>query len=376
MSRQRSYEGTLNALVHAMHPDDDGAKRGASGYEWIVVAVDRKPAALERRVAATLDRQLQSGLFDEVRALDERYALAEEFARRGPAASNQVLHTHGYREFFEHARSQGRPVAQLTKTDLAAVRDAALEHIVAYTRRQRSWFKKIDHVRPPRRSRLCRMDREPAPSVSASAWVAWHDRYDDPDSALSHRLAVVRRRIGEALDGALPGPITVVSMCAGQGRDLLGALDAHPRRDDVRARLVELDEDNVAFARASARAAGLDEANVEIVRGDASDTTRTRAWCPPTWCSCAASSATFPTTTSGTRSCRSPRSAHPVPRWSGRVGGTRPTSRRPSGAGSPMRASTRWRSTSRRVSNSASGTHRYTGDAKPFVPGVHLFTFV
>ena len=122
---------------------------GASGYEWTVVAVDRKPAALERRVAATLDRQLQSGLYDEVRALDERYALAEEFERRGPAAANQVLHTHGYREFFEHARSQGRAVTQLTMTDLAAVRDAALEHIVAYTRRQRSWFKKIDHVRPP-----------------------------------------------------------------------------------------------------------------------------------------------------------------------------------------------------------------------------------
>jgi tRNA A37 N6-isopentenylltransferase MiaA len=60
-----------------------------------------------------------------------------------------VLHTHGYREFFEHARAQGRPVTQLTTTDLVAVRGAALEHIVAYTRRQRSWFKKIDHVRPP-----------------------------------------------------------------------------------------------------------------------------------------------------------------------------------------------------------------------------------
>ncbi|GHD35622.1 hypothetical protein GCM10010335_31060 [Streptomyces galbus] len=31
-------------------------------------------------------------------------------------------------------------------------------------------------------------------------------------------------------------------MCAGQGRDLIGVLAGHPRRDDVRARLVELDE--------------------------------------------------------------------------------------------------------------------------------------
>ncbi len=150
----RDYEGTLNTLVRAMHPDDGGGGRAgtssAPGYEWTVVAVDRKPAALERRVAATLDHQLQSGLYDEVRALDQRYALAEAFERHGPAAANQVLHTHGYREFFEHARSQGRAVTQLTTTDLAAVRDAALEHIVAYTRRQRSWFKKIDHVQPPR----------------------------------------------------------------------------------------------------------------------------------------------------------------------------------------------------------------------------------
>jgi hypothetical protein len=33
----------------------------------------------------------------------------------------------------------------------------------------------------------------------------------------------------------------VISLCAGQGRDLLGVLADHPRREDVRARLVELD---------------------------------------------------------------------------------------------------------------------------------------
>ena len=53
-------------------------------------------------------------------------------------------------------------------------------------------------------------------------------------------------------------------MCAGQGHDVIGALDGHPRAADVRARLVELDPQNCAAARANA------PANVEIVCGDAS----------------------------------------------------------------------------------------------------------
>ncbi len=47
-------------------------------------------------------------------------------------------------------------------------------------------------------------------------------------------------------------------------------LSGHPRRDDVRARLVELDERNVAAARRTADAAGLKQ--VEVVAGDAAST--------------------------------------------------------------------------------------------------------
>jgi hypothetical protein len=53
------------------------------------------------------------------------------------------------------------------------------------------------------------------------------------------------------------GPIQVVSMCAGQGRDLIGALRDHPRSGDVRALLVELDDRNVALASSRASEAGL-----------------------------------------------------------------------------------------------------------------------
>ncbi|MFI8537231.1 SAM-dependent methyltransferase [Streptomyces aquilus] len=103
-------------------------------------------------------------------------------------------------------------------------------------------------------------------------WHAWHDRYASPNSPLRQRLVVVQDRIRDALAGAPPGPLTAVSLCAGQGHDLIGVLADHPRRDDVRARLVELDERNVAAARAAAEAAGL--AGVEVVAGDASLTDR------------------------------------------------------------------------------------------------------
>lgn len=95
-------------------------------------------------------------------------------------------------------------------------------------------------------------------------WVEWHDNYDDAASPLSRRLPMVRRRIREALDAAPAGPISVISMCAGQGRDLLGVLPDHPRRQDVLATLVELEPRNADRARQAA--SGL---NVEVITGDA-----------------------------------------------------------------------------------------------------------
>jgi hypothetical protein len=100
---------------------------------------------------------------------------------------------------------------------------------------------------------------------SPSAWQAWHEPYDDPTSFLSRRLAEVQVQLAAALTDAPSGPIQLVSACAGQGRDLLGVLPSHARRDDVHARLVELDPGNVAVARRAA--AGLP--GVEIVQGDA-----------------------------------------------------------------------------------------------------------
>jgi len=98
-------------------------------------------------------------------------------------------------------------------------------------------------------------------------WQQWHDGYDNPDSHLFRRLRCVQERIRLALDTAPPGPVRAVSLCAGQGRDLLGVLAEHPRGRDVRARLVEWDAGNASAARRAAAAAGL--TGVEVVTGDA-----------------------------------------------------------------------------------------------------------
>ena len=58
-----------------------------------------------------------------------------------------------------------------------------------------------------------------------------------------------------------------MSLCAGQGRDLLDVLADHPRRDDVTAQLVELDPRNAAEAARIVAAAGLRAVEVRV--GDA-----------------------------------------------------------------------------------------------------------
>ena len=101
-------------------------------------------------------------------------------------------------------------------------------------------------------------------------WAAWHHAYDDPGSPLAQRLLAVQAWIAAVLDQAPPGPLRAVSICAGQGRDLIGVLRGHPRRGDVSARLVELDPRNAATARQFAAEAGLTQ--VEVVTGDAAQT--------------------------------------------------------------------------------------------------------
>jgi hypothetical protein len=97
-------------------------------------------------------------------------------------------------------------------------------------------------------------------------WASWHAQYEDPASALSQRLAAVREQIALALGRAAPGPVRLLSLCAGDGRDVLPVLAEHPRGRDVVGRLVELDADLAGTARAAA------PASVEVRTADAGTT--------------------------------------------------------------------------------------------------------
>ena len=95
-------------------------------------------------------------------------------------------------------------------------------------------------------------------------WVAWHAAYGDPSSSLSTRLRLVRGHLCRALDRAPAGPVRLVSLCAGQGLDVLGVLPEHPRGRDVSAVLVESDPHNGGLARRGAAEAGLSQVEVRV----------------------------------------------------------------------------------------------------------------
>jgi hypothetical protein len=86
-------------------------------------------------------------------------------------------------------------------------------------------------------------------------WYSWHDGYGG--GPLGGRLQVVQTQINAALATMHEGPIRVISICAGQGHDIVGSLERFERRRDVRALLVELDERNVEATRQRVAAASL-----------------------------------------------------------------------------------------------------------------------
>jgi hypothetical protein len=100
-------------------------------------------------------------------------------------------------------------------------------------------------------------------------WHEWYRDYDDPASSLSQRLAVVRSQLASLLEAAAPGPVRLLSLCAGDGRDTLPVIAAAPGLS-VSAVLVDLDAGLADSARQSA--AGLRLARVDVRTADAGDT--------------------------------------------------------------------------------------------------------
>jgi hypothetical protein len=96
-------------------------------------------------------------------------------------------------------------------------------------------------------------------------WQAWHGQYADRDSSLARRLTVVQARLDEIFSGA-DAPRRVLSLCSGDGRDILPVLARQSGRRQPEVVLVELDP--VLAADAERRAAEVDAA-VTVVVGDA-----------------------------------------------------------------------------------------------------------
>lgn len=99
-------------------------------------------------------------------------------------------------------------------------------------------------------------------------WTEWHEAYERPGSGLAERLAVVRTAINHYLDTTGTDPVRVISMCAGDGRDLLGVLSSRDDAARVEGILVEFDSGLAERARVATEGSA---ARLTVRCGDAAD---------------------------------------------------------------------------------------------------------
>ena len=100
-------------------------------------------------------------------------------------------------------------------------------------------------------------------------WSGWPEKAYQRER-YQQRLLVVQEQLAECLNIALCSPGHILSICAGDGRDVIGVLRSHPRRRDVAAWLVELDRQSVAGGVRRATEAGLAN-TVTFLNDDATD---------------------------------------------------------------------------------------------------------
>ena len=98
-------------------------------------------------------------------------------------------------------------------------------------------------------------------------WVTWHERYNT-NRGLKARLKAVCGQIENCLNACPPGQIRVVSVCCGDGRDLLTALINHPREKDVVAYLIDQERALIESGQDSANLSGIGH-QLNFIVGDA-----------------------------------------------------------------------------------------------------------
>ena len=113
-------------------------------------------------------------------------------------------------------------------------------------------------------------------ALEVTDWHVWHEQYGDQDSSLSRRLEVVRRTADKLV--ADLGPMQrVLSLCAGDGRDIIPVFARRSPQQRPGLVLVELDPALAATAEQRAREAGVE---VTVVTGDAGVTETWQGWLP------------------------------------------------------------------------------------------------
>jgi hypothetical protein len=120
----------------------------------------------------------------------------------------------------------------------------------------------------PKRGLMMKL-RQRLRRIRSRSWAGW------PAEAymrerFQQRLLAVQQHLRTNLDEAPAGPIKLISLCAGDGRDVISVLRTHERRRDVSAWLVELDRQSVAAGIRDSSIAGLQDA-VHFVNADATD---------------------------------------------------------------------------------------------------------
>src|SRR6478735_4688302 len=100
-------------------------------------------------------------------------------------------------------------------------------------------------------------------------WATWPDRAYQ-NEGYQQRLSVVQEHLVESLDAAPAGRVRILSICAGDGRDVIGVLQSHSRRHEVSACLVEQSGRSVRLGQDRVNAAGLNGV-VSFLEGDATE---------------------------------------------------------------------------------------------------------
>jgi hypothetical protein len=98
-------------------------------------------------------------------------------------------------------------------------------------------------------------------------WYKWHEAYDSSPT-LQARLRLARTHITQALEAVPYFKIQLVSVCAGDGRDVIGALINNPRRFQISASLVEINPALVGQGNAALEQYGL-KSQVQFLEADA-----------------------------------------------------------------------------------------------------------